>query len=306
MIAKKWTLGLVERTVGRKRRKLVEELDEFEINRLKTSSNDKIIKLNVLLLEIRDFMSDFQFLVFGRDFTLLKNTVPITGNRILDSASRTIESMRNCCLNANFADAYTLLRKYRDDIFFYVYILAGEKSLDNMQREQKNKFEDNICDWINNQLNNLYVSDVFKIIFKVKDVQKTIKKYNLQNAMSKMNDRLNNYVHSNGRSYYNCSFDIMDMNGEIGNKCNEFTEAITFITMTFLVIIIMVNPILIMSSDYVDCLEVNYEEFKNVVIPIEGKQYLVPPFVSEFIVKHKGVLDEKVDEYIRNMTGMQV
>ena len=84
------------------------------------------------------------------------------------------------------------------------------------------------------------------------------------------------------------------------------SEAITFITMTFLVIIIMVNPILIMSSDYVDCLEVNYEEFKNVVIPIEGKQYLVPPFVSEFIVKHKGVLDEKVDEYIRNMTGMQV
>ena len=54
-----------------------------------------------------------------------------------------------------------------------------------------------------------------------------------------------------------------------------------------------------MSCDYMDSLE-----FGD--IPPEGAQYWVAPFVSDFLSKHKNVLDEKCDNYLREKTSMQI
>ena len=41
------------------------------------------------------------------------------------SASKTLESISVCCHLGSFADANTLVRKYRDDIFLYLYIIEA-------------------------------------------------------------------------------------------------------------------------------------------------------------------------------------
>ena len=69
------------------------------------------------LTEIRDFLDKFGFLTFGRDISIIRVSRLINGNIVLDSATRTMESIRYCGMNGNFADAYSLLRKFRDDLF---------------------------------------------------------------------------------------------------------------------------------------------------------------------------------------------
>ena len=99
-------------------------INEFELNRNGVSLNQDFIALIDLLTQIRDFLSELGYLAFGRDMPVFRQTGAVNGNIILDSATRTMESIRFCCMNVNFADAYSLLRKYRDDLFYYVYLFT--------------------------------------------------------------------------------------------------------------------------------------------------------------------------------------
>jgi len=113
-----------------------------------------------LLEETRNFMYEMSFLAYGRDNIVLHKVGVISGNQILDSVSRTAESIRYCCLNANFADAYSLLRKYRDDVFYYIYMLTvGDKTdfMKYVELKDLGKDESNIYDWIRNQQNSLFL-----------------------------------------------------------------------------------------------------------------------------------------------------
>ena len=130
---------------------MLEIPDDFEINRSVIKENSSFQELNTLLEETRNFMYE--------NIVLHKVGV-ISGNQILDSVSRTAESIRYCCLNANFADAYSLLRKYRDNVFYYIYMLTvGDKTdyMKYVELKDLGKDESNIYDWIRNQQNSLFL-----------------------------------------------------------------------------------------------------------------------------------------------------
>lgn len=275
--------------------------DDFEVNRSGPNENSSFQKLNEILLEMRDFMYELSYLVYGRDNVVLHQVGVISGNQILDSASRTVESIRYCCLNANFADAYTLLRKYRDDAFYYIYMLAVGDKTDFMQfveLKDLGKDERNIYDWVKNQQNAVYIGAIFKAIASSR-AGDAIKNYKLKDSFDKLALKLNNFVHSNGQMYYNFSYYRIAAYSNIAKYCKEFTEEITYITMSFLMVLVLIRPGLIMSEDYTDYLDCGNT-------PPDGSQYWVAPFVSEFISRHKGILDEKCDEYLRSITGMQI
>lgn len=78
-----------------------------------------------------------------------------------------------------------------------------------------------------------------------------------------------------------------------------YVDTITYITMSFLMVLVLIRPSLIMAEDYIDYLDCGDT-------PPAGSQYWVAPFVAEFIGRHKGILDEKLDEYLRKITGMQL
>ena len=139
---------------------MLEIPDDFEINRSVIKENSSFQELNTLLEETRNFMYEMSFLAYGRDNIVLLKVGVISGNQILDSESRTAESIRYCCLNANFADAYSLLRKYRDDVFYYIYMLTvGDKTdfMKYVELKDLGKDESNIYDWIRNQQNSLFL-----------------------------------------------------------------------------------------------------------------------------------------------------
>lgn len=276
--------------------------DEFEINRNCVIENQDFIHLNGILIELRDFLNELGYLAFGRDMSVFRRIGPVNGNIVLDSATRTLESIRFCCLNANFADAYSLLRKYRDDLFYYVYLFTVADNSDLtlvVDVEQLNEDEKNIWDWVHNKQKDLHIGSVLKCIASHPSAKIAVQKFKLKDSFNKLADKLNNYVHSNGYLFYNETYDKLVMKKKTKEKCDEFGEAAIFITVAFLFLVVLINPLLIMSCDYIDSLDFG-------VTPPEGSQCWVAPFVSDFLCKHKNVLDEKCDSYLREKTEMQI
>lgn len=74
-------------------------------------------------------------------------------------------------------------------------------------------------------------------------VQEAIKMYKLKDAFDKLALKLNNFVHSNGQLYYNFSYQRMDTHSNISKYCKEFGETITYITMSFLMVLVLIRPI---------------------------------------------------------------
>lgn len=94
--------------------------------------NSKIISQNATCLkyldemrEIEHFLDQFGFLSFGRDYIVLEGHV-FSLQAVLTSCELTVGSIVSCCEFGCIADANTLLRKYRDDLFFYLYILVWD------------------------------------------------------------------------------------------------------------------------------------------------------------------------------------
>lgn len=277
-------------------------IDDYEKNRNFIGKDSAFISLNVTLTGLRDFLDQLGYLTFGRDTSVLRRIGHVNGNIVLESATRTMESIRFCCLNANFADAYALLRKYRDDLFYYVYLLAVADNSDLIQAvdvEALNEDERNIWDWVHNKQKDLHIGSVLKCIASIPSVRKAVQEFKLRDSFEKIAEKLNNYVHSNGYLFYNESYDRLVMKQKVEEMCGEFSEVAVFITVAFIFLAILIKPSLIMSTDYLDSLD-----FGD--MPPEGSQYWVAPFVSGFLNKYKSVLDEKWVVYLKESTEMQI
>lgn len=278
--------------------------DEFDENRFETNKDDCFNNLSKLIIEIRDFLNKLGYLNFGRDICMFTNIpdIPIvSGNIILDSATRTVESIRYCIMNCNFADAYTLLRKFRDDIFYYLYLFSvyNKNSNEYSYNCKMDKHEENIYDWINNRQNNLYIGDVLKYIANNLDILKAVKKFNLKKSFDDLSDNLNNYVHSNGYLFYNQSYYRLSQKEKIKELCDEFGQKLIYITIVFLFLLVLIKPISIMSYEYID-----YLDFGD--IPPKNSEYWVAPFVSEFFKKYKNMLDKNCISYLIENTKMEI
>ena len=274
-------------------------LSEFRINKNAALNNNYIKVLINNISETQIFMVDLGYLSFGRDFTFIHFDKIIPTNLILDASTRTLESIKKCCENTNFADAYTLLRKYRDDLFYYLFVLTILKDIDllkNSDKDNLNKHEKFILDWTEDKLSNLKSSEVLKAIGESEYLSSAIKKYDLQRSFEKMGAKLNNFVHSNGKSFYNEP--LHRMGEKVEKYCKEFTQELDYITVVFLFLLVLEMPHCVMSYDYVDYLDCGDT-------PLDGSQYWVAPFVQEYLKKHKSLLDENCDLYLKEETGME-
>lgn len=281
---------------------MIEQIDDFEKNRLGAKENQDFLELNKNLVGLRDFLNELSYLSFGRDMSFIAGVGTISGAIVIDSAIRTLESIRLCCLNTNMADAYTLARKYRDDLFYYIYLFVVGDKQDILKVDVNNLDADskNVRDWLHNQQKDLHIGDVLKCIASAREAKEAIRKYELKKSFDRLADQLNNYVHSNGCAYYNISYSRMHYsNVNIKKQCEEFWKTCEFLTMAFLFILVLVRPIMIMSYDYTDYLDCGD-------IPPEDSQYWVAPFITDFIQKHKNVLDTNCDEYLKKVTLMEI
>lgn len=246
---------------------------------------------------VEKFLSDFGFLSFGRDFVLCgKYTFSL--QMISTAFELTTGSIISCCESGCIADAYSLMRKYRDDLFFYLYIVVYDScnKLDGKSPET-DQMEANIERWIKNDLNDLHIGTVLQAIGQSSQVKDAVRKYNLKSYFDALGDRLNNYVHSNGVSFYNRNVNAYQ-GKTLQKQLQSLLTDMRSITITFLFLLSLCAPLSIMSTDYVDCLDCN-------MTPPDGSQYWVAPFVTAFFKRNIDLIDESCMKYLQDNTLMK-
>lgn len=115
--------------------------------------------------------------------------------------------------------------------------------------------------------------------------------------MKEIRDRLNNYVHSNGIAYYNRM--VNSYKGHtLEQHFSHLLLDIRFVTVTFLFLLTMFNPVFIMSTDYIDYWDCS-------IMSREDSQYWVAPFIAEFFRKNLDLIDKNGIAYLSEKTNMQ-
>lgn len=251
---------------------------------------------------------------------------------LLDSSVQTLKSIKLCCSIGSFSDSNTLIRKLRDDLIQYVYILDIinlrkpfiEESTLNIKTDNPEEFANSI---LNLQFNNILTEDEQAVsawfINTVSNLKRPIKKklefenymtvlkqnnnishiltdYKLQEYWDVLRKRLNNYVHSNGASFSRHNH-ISVGDNRLGIHLNNISNRTTYVVSFFMVVLLMIESSLISSTDYIDYLDCDME-------PPEDSQHFVADFVQDFIDKKVSTIHPELKQYLKdnNIHGMKI
>lgn len=260
--------------------------------------NINYISLLEQVKNTHSFMSSFSFLQFGRDTVITKASIILSPSGILDSTVRTLHSILICSEYGHFADVMTLVRKYRDDLFFYLYLISVGKSCDLLNNISPSKHEQNIKKWQANALSDLNISEILKYIGTRSEIRYAIQKFNLKSSFDKIGITLNNYVHGNGAMFYNQhpqSYTEKEIKSFVDSTANH----LNYITVAFVFLLAICQPISIMSSDYIDYMDCGDT-------PPQNSQYWVAPFVEEYLKNNGHLLGDDCMNFLRETTNMEI
>lgn len=248
--------------------------------------------------EIMTIIDKWIVLLSSSDFKMntYKKTIVFSMTIILESALKTLDTVLYCLRTGKESDAFNLMRKFRDDLIFYLYVELKTKptiSSDNITRHYKNiKIED----WIFNTLKDLKWYDCLEEIKQNNDIKGAIKKYKLFNNNNYKDAIFNNYVHANGINFYNQHMWTYD-DKRIAKSAQNLNKKITSFFRDFLFSLILLRPISIMATDYEDYLS------NGVIPPPIDTQYIVAPFICDYIHSHFKYEEIK---YLQEVTKMKL
>jgi hypothetical protein len=251
---------------------------------------------------------------------------------LIDSSAQTLRSIKLCCSIGSFSDANTLIRKLRDDLIQYVYILTIinarkpfiEDDLKNLKIDNPEEFanafsnirinnvltddEKALSAWFSNTVSDLEKSikrklefeNYMKMLKQNSNIAQVLEEYNLQNYWEVLRRRLNDYVHNNGVKFAaQNSIRKNDKNLEIHLK--NINVRTSYISSFFIIVLLMVDSSLISSTDYIDHLDCNLE-------PPENSQYFIAGFIQDFIDTKVNKLHPELKQYLKdnNNNGMRI
>lgn len=249
-----------------------------------------------------DFIETFSDLQFGRSFQITANGILFDPNVIIMSAYKTLDSIHACCELANFSDAHILIRRYREDLFFYLFIIVygdemlREHSNVNVKSTNETKI---IEEWLDGTVQGVnFTLHILKYIGNSTVLKKVVDRYDLQESLEKIGTQLNNYVHWNGRAYYNYHGGF-PTNTDINEKIDSMIKLLDEITVTFVFLLFIIKPGLVMSSDYTDYMDMG-------VTPPKDSEYFVAPFIEDYLKNNSKRLGKDIIEYLRKMTSMEI
>ena len=290
---------------------------------LDLEQNSRIISKHQLYIECKteiekliDFLNSLSFLIYnlGHAKTCISgNKVYVFQTEIIDAAVKTLNSIKYCCMFGSFSDANVLVRKYRDDLFLFLYIveaLNNRKYLDEEQIREivgdgldvnkwievveltlnvavsgitKNNEDKRVDAWLDDSVHKLSKEEGYKLsignymdyLKKNSCIKEVIAKYNLKKDWENIRNKLNDYVHNKGKTY--TRHNLMSINSSDIKKCfKEIISRLNFITTFFMVLLILIDSKMIESTDYINYLDCG-------LTPPEDSQYQIAPFVQEFI-----------------------
>lgn len=251
---------------------------------------------------------------------------------LLDNSLQTLRSIKLCCSIGSFSDAHTLIRRLRDDLILYIFILdvtnqketfidEGIKNLNFEDAESFEKtfgnihFNPNLTDnekavdaWLGNKVLELSKNIKMKLSFgnymeflkQNENIKKILIDYNLKKYWNELTKKLNNYVHNNGRQFTNHNR-IRHSNEHLEIYLKNINIRTAYITSFFLVLVTMVESALMCSTDTIDHLDCGIE-------PPEDSQYVIAPFIQKFIDEKVIKLHPELKQYLidNNNYGMKI
>jgi len=305
---------------------------EREIN---VSDTDEYKQFSIELDYYIDFFQSLSELFFynGRLVSfMVGNRSYILDTSLIDSSAQTLKSIKLCCSIGSFSDANTLVRKLRDDLVLYVFILNiinnrksfVEEDLEKIRLENAEKFSEAFLNvhlnsvvtedeqaveaWLNNTVSELErpikkkleFGNYMTVLKQNSNISQILTDYKLQDYWGKLRIRLNNYVHNNGKHFTLQNF-ISHNDKNVKIHLENINIRTSYISSFFLVLLLMVQSSLISSTDLIDYLDSN-------VKPPDDCQYFVAPFVQEFIDKKVSKLHPELKQYLidNNINGMQI
>lgn len=194
------------------------------------------------------------------------------------SIKGTIESIRDILRKGRINDAFALLRKYYDSTIINVYtnlFLVDNYSIDNFIVTQIDKWREGTDTIPEYRVISKYIKDSHKL----EPINKLLQK---DDRYKKIRERCNDNTH------YNFYQNILLNDNEIHNPnrvkyLNIFAKDIEAIFIQHFAFIFYLNDHYMMSSDYMDSLDVG-------MMPEEDSQYWVAPFIQktfDMIIKAK-------------------
>lgn len=251
----------------------------------------------------------------------------VLSGQTMMSICNTFETIDFCCYRNAYSDAYTLIRKIRDDLMQYLFVLnviRNEHGLtdeetkeftmdaDSMMKmieldvsilisgERKTDAELAMEKWIYNVLESSENNKDRKQFFDTSKYKSYLVsnnekvKYIFENFFVDKwlgeDRKLNNYVHANGIRFVMDNYIYQDKKE---NKDKELIETLQNITDIFLSLLSVIDSIKFRSSNYLDALEMGMK-------PQEESQYWVCPIIVEYMNER---FDKKLLQYIQDNEG---
>lgn len=293
--------------------KLIHETEEF-----KTFSED--------IDYLSEFFDSLSWLIFynGQTISFYSDKEFFNLDTVLiDSSVQTIKSIKLCCSIGSFSDANTLIRKLRDDLIQYVYILniinlrkpflaenMQEFKTDNPEEFESfilnlpfnNTFTDDekaVLAWFKNTVSDLprpikrklEFENYMKILKQNDNIDQILTAYNLQEYWETLRKRLNNYVHNNGE-YISKHNIISAKDKNLETHLKNIIIRTSYVSSFFMVLLLMIHSSLISSTDYIDHLDCNIK-------PPEDSQYYIANFIQDFIDKKVTKIHPELKQYLK-------
>lgn len=272
--------------------------DSLERRREYIMSHPSFEETKLKIEDLASFINNFTDLIWWNGnfaFLIHKNKVFFLQTEIMDSTHSTLLSIRKLVEMGHFSDVNVLIRKVRDDLFLFLYLLE----VVNRYRLGYETTHDNrnATKWMENKLESLTISNILTYLMKNETIKKVILEHNLRNAWDNIGKNLNNFVHGNGIMFAQLNYANFDYK-TIDKVLNDITFKLSYIVSVFVVLLTLIKPSLIASSDYVDALELGIQ-------PVEGSQYNIAPFIQEFIDTYVIKLHPDIKNFLKDSVYMR-
>lgn len=310
--------------------------DSIEIS----DDDENIVTLKETIDEMSELLDFISYNAFRQiQMEWIGNKSYLIQGQELEAARHTLSSIWRCAKSACFSDAFTLVRKFRDDLVQYLFITSTLEGIEGLSEEETKKYLNDITDaekvtkainllfeilssgqrkkahekavdsWLENTLSDdehsqdrrLYF-DASKYISMLEkdDTIKSCFEFYLKPLWVMRDRELNNFVHANGSKYIMSNLPNYIYDHR-KDRIMNLVSTIRDIMAIFTSLIILIKPSSIQSTDYVDCLDV--EE-----VPLEGSQYWVAPIIQSFIDSDIVRISSGLKQFLKenNRYGMQI
>lgn len=270
--------------------------DQIRKNRIASMQNYQSVIQDVeSVIEVYQSISDL-ITFTGRLYMVMTPKMScILGTELLDSTVMTLKNIQSCMTNGNLSDAYALLRKVRDESLLFLYFLTIVKD-SYLKRDEINKQRKDLFDWYNSKISYIKNEDILNYIRRYQNVDIVISEHKLDSEWETLRKKLNNYVHTKGRQN---AFSNYSQIYDYENGFEEIRQDIKYVAVSFIFILLMIDSTIIMSTDYIDHLEMNMS-------PPEGSQYEVAPVVQNFINTYLKSYNNELVSFIKETSIMKI